>query len=79
MAIILPAHPIIMNPPTNYRRYSIKGYFDANTNEAVWWDDELLEESTAGAPGKMPLLSRADFNCPGDGKMMLDGKASKVR
>jgi len=64
--------------PTNYRRYSIKGYFDASTNETVWWDDELLEESTAKAPGKMPLLSRADFNCPGDGKMMLDGKASKV-
>jgi len=64
--------------PTNYRRYSIKGYFDASTNETVWWDDELLEESTAKAPGRMPLLSRADFNCPGDGKMMLDGKASKV-
>ena len=64
--------------PTNYRRYSIKGYFDANTNEAVWWDDDLLEESTASAPGKVPLLSRADFNCPGDGTMMLDGKASRV-
>src|SRR5688572_33217906 len=24
------------------------------------------------------LLSRADFNCPGDGTMMLDGKASRV-
>jgi len=64
--------------PTNYRRYCIKGYFDASTNEAVWWDDELLEESTANAPGKVPLLSRADFNCPGDGTMMLDGKASRV-
>jgi hypothetical protein len=64
----------------NYRRYSIKGYFDPNTNEAVWWDDQLLEEKTGrfSSPGKVPLLSRADFNCPGDGKMMLDGKASKV-
>jgi len=64
----------------NYRRYSIKGYFDANTNEAVWWDDELLEENTGrlSSPGKVPLLSRADFNCPGDGKMMLDGSVSKV-
>jgi hypothetical protein len=63
-----------------YRRYSIKGYFDPNTNEAVWWDDQLLEEKTGtfSSPGKVPLLSRADFNCPGDGKMMLDGKASKV-
>lgn len=64
----------------NYRRYSIKGYFDPTTNEAVWWDDQLLEEKTGhfSSPGKVPLLSRADFNCPGDGKMMLDGKVSKV-
>ena len=66
----------------NYRRYSIKGYFDATTNEAVWWDDQLIEEKSGrlniSTPGKMPLLSRADFNCPGGGsKMMLDGKAGK--
>jgi hypothetical protein len=64
----------------NYRRYSIKGYFDANTNEAVWWDEELLEEKNGriSTPGKVPLLSRADFNCPGGAKMMLEGKASRV-
>ncbi len=64
----------------NYRRYSIKGYFDPNTNEAVWWDDQLLEEKTGRltTPGRVPLLSRADFNCPGDGRMMLDGKAAEV-
>ena len=65
----------------NYRRYSIKGYFDQNTNSAVWWDDQLLEEKagrfTISTPGKIPMLSRADFNCPGGGKMMLDGKAAK--
>lgn len=65
----------------NYRRYSIKGYFDQQTNSAVWWDDQLLEEKSGrfsiSVPGKVPLLSRADFNCPGDGKMMLDGKAGK--
>lgn len=67
--------------PNNYRRYSIKGYFDPNTNAAVWWDDRLLEERSGrfsiSIPGKMPLLSRADFNCPGGGKMMLDGKAAE--
>jgi hypothetical protein len=66
----------------NYRRYSIKGYFDAETNEAVWWDDQLIEEKSGkysvSTPGKMPLLSRADFNCPGGSKMMLDGKSGKV-
>ena len=65
----------------NYRRYSIKGYFDPATNEAVWWDDQLIEEKTGrfslSSPGKISLLSRADFNCPGSGKMMLDGKTAK--
>ena len=65
--------------PNNYRRYSIRGYFDELTNSVVWWDDRLLEERSPkfslGNPGKMALLSRADFNCPGGGKMMLDGKA----
>ncbi len=64
---------------TSYRRFSIKGYFDPNTNSAVWWDDQLLEEKTGrlkiGA-GTIPYLSTADFNCPGSGKMYLDGKAS---
>ena len=63
----------------NYRRYSIRGYFDSKTNSTVWWDDQLLDERTGrfsiSTPGKIPLLSRADFNCPGSGKMMLNGKA----
>jgi hypothetical protein len=65
---------------SNFRRYSIKGYFDAITNEAVWWDDQLLEEKPGRsvAAGKVPLLARADFNCPGGGRMMLDGKTSRA-
>lgn len=63
----------------NYRRYSIRGYFDANTNQAVWWDDQLLEEKSGryslSSPGKIPYLSTADFNCPGSDKMFLDGNA----
>ena len=63
-----------------YRRYSIRGYFDANTNEAVWWDDQLIEERTGkfslNTPGKTPYLSSADFNCPGSDKMLLDGNAA---
>jgi hypothetical protein len=66
---------------SNYRRYSIKGYFDQLTNTTVWWDDKLLEEKSGRfsitSPGKIPLLSQADFNCPGGGKMMLDGTVSK--
>ncbi|HET9432225.1 MAG TPA: hypothetical protein VFO37_00650, partial [Chitinophagaceae bacterium] len=63
----------------NYRRYSIKGYIDPNTNQAVWWDDQLLEEKTGkfsvSTPGKIPYLSSADFNCPGSDQMFLDGDA----
>jgi hypothetical protein len=63
----------------NYRRYSVKGYFNQQTNEVIWWDEELLEEMIPRvrvlAPGEIPLLIEADFNCPGDGTMKLEGKA----
>ena len=63
--------------PNSYRRYSIKGYFEPTSNAVVWWDDQLIEERSGllgiGGPGKVPLLSKADFNCPGGGIMMLDG------
>jgi hypothetical protein len=62
---------------TRYRRYSIRGYLDDRDNSVVWWDDQLLEDKTKGInlfPGKKSRESRADFNCPGGGVMMLDGK-----
>lgn len=62
----------------NYRRYSIKGYFDSENNSAVWWDDQLIEEKSGRfslGSGKIAFLSRADFNCPGGDEMMLDGSA----
>jgi hypothetical protein len=40
--------------PTHYRRYSIKGYFDGGTNEAVWWDDQPIEEKS-GRGGSYPV------------------------
>jgi hypothetical protein len=61
--------------PSQYRRYRIKGYFDAASNEVVWWDDQLVEQKPVSLKGQMALLSRADFNCPGGGNMTLDGKA----
>jgi len=56
----------------NYLRYSIKGYFDANNNSVVWWDDQLISDEGRNSK-EIALLSVADFNCPGEGKMMLDG------
>ena len=65
--------------PDNYLRYSIKGYFDPGTNEAVWWDDQLTEETGPGSPGgKTPLISRADFDFPGYGRLTLGGKVYRM-
>jgi hypothetical protein len=58
----------------NYRRYSIKGYFDEQTNEVIWWDDELIS-AERGSPNE-PSLHVADFNCPGEGKIKLDGNST---
>ena len=30
---------------SNYRRYSVKGYFDGQTNDVIWWDDVLIEDN----------------------------------
>jgi hypothetical protein len=64
----------------DYRRFSVKGYFDDQAMDVVWWDDVLLEDHTSRrfigtGPGE-PLLAVADFNCPGEGVMKLDGKSS---
>ena len=58
----------------NFRRYSIKGYFDPQTNDVIWWDDQLLEGHTASLTEA--ALNVADFNCPGEDKMLLDGSSS---
>ena len=64
----------------NFRRYSIKGYFDPTDNSVVWWDDQLIEEKNGNSllPKReaSPYISSADFNCPGGTKMYLTGKAA---
>jgi hypothetical protein len=65
--------------PNIYMRYGVKGYFNSRTKEAVWWDDELIEEKGHGSPGENThFLARAYFNCPGYGHMILGEKASRV-
>jgi hypothetical protein len=59
---------------SNYRRYSVKGYFDDRNNDVIWYDDVLIEDHHSNRSG--PLLAVADFNCPGEGVMKLDGKSS---
>ena len=64
----------------NFRRYSIKGYFDATDNSVVWWDDQLIDEKNGNSLLSKRTASRyissADFNCPGGTKMYLTGKAA---
>lgn len=63
----------------NYIRYAVKGYFDPNSNSVVWWDDAMLEDRLSGklfGGDKDALLSVADFNCPGEDKMRLDGEST---
>jgi hypothetical protein len=55
-----------------YVRYSVKGYFNVMDNTVVWWDDQLIADKSYRA---QPMHSEADFNCPGEGVMKLDGKA----
>jgi hypothetical protein len=65
---------------SNYRRYSVKGYFDDKNNDVIWWDDVLIEDNNAQhfiGTGQQPLLAVADFNCPGEGIMKLDGNTSR--
>src|ERR1700733_8960498 len=59
---------------SNYRRYSVKGYFDDRNNDVIWYDDVLIEDHSSNH--SRPLLAVADFNCPGEGVMKLDGKSS---
>ncbi|WP_207511900.1 hypothetical protein [Longitalea luteola] len=65
---------------SNYIRYAVKGYFDPNNNSVVWWDDAILEDRLSGkifGGDKEALLSVADFNCPGEKTMRLDGESTK--
>lgn len=65
--------------PNIYMRYGVKGYFNSHTKEAVWWDDQLIEEKGHASPGENTcLLARASFNCPGYGRMILGEKPFKM-
>ncbi|OQP46638.1 hypothetical protein [Niastella populi] len=63
---------------SNYIRFAVKGYFDPNNNSVIWWDEAMLEDRLSGRiyGGKEALLSVADFNCPGENTMRLDGEST---
>jgi hypothetical protein len=64
--------------PGDYRRYSVRGYFDDQSQNVVWWDEQLLEEKTqARGIGSSAMMMVADFNCPGEGTMKLEGHTNE--
>jgi hypothetical protein len=64
----------------NFRRFTVKGHFDPLTNQVIWWDDVLLVDRApgifVGSNEPDALLSTADFNCPGEDVMLLDGSST---
>ena len=60
-----------------YSRYLIKGYF-APSGEIVWWDELLIEKKGQGMPtaDQSAFQFTADFNCPGEDIMKLDGNGN---
>ena len=57
----------------NYTAFNVRGYFDPFSGTVTWWDDSPLESSKQKI--SQPLQYIADFNCPGEGVMKLDGTA----
>jgi hypothetical protein len=67
------------NNANTYMRYSVKGYFDSVNNSVHWKDDKFLGVKPVGKTPvgvfRDPMISEADFNCPGNNVMKLDGKS----
>jgi hypothetical protein len=56
-----------------FARTLVRGYVDPADGTVRWWDEEILDGSFNGSPGA-PVTVTADFNCPGEGIMKLDGE-----
>lgn len=63
---------------SHYSRFRVKGYFDPS-GDIIWWDRELIESNGGkiSSPNTTPFRFAADFNCPGNDVMMLDGTAAR--
>ena len=61
-----------------YARFSIRGSI-ALDGDLLWWDETLIGSrgNSLLIPNKTANLFAADFNCPGDDIMKLDGNAVK--
>ncbi len=56
-----------------YSRFLVKGYINRE-GEIIWWDEQLIEhKGGAVVGGQTSLHYVADYNCPGEEIMKLDG------
>ncbi len=60
----------------DFRRYSIKGYFDLYDNSIVWWNHKQIYPAILEEDEARKLFS-ADYNCPGGTKMFLTSDPQK--
>lgn len=56
--------------PSRYERVPVRGYVDPWTGTVKFWEDGQNGEGHRGQ-----LVFETDYNCPGEGVLMLDGEA----
>lgn len=63
---------------SHYARFAVKGTMTME-GDALWWDESLIHTrgNSYMIPNKTAQLFAADFNCPGEDIMKLDGNAVK--
>jgi len=63
---------------SHYARFAIKGSMTMD-GDVLWWDEALITSkgNSMMIPNKTAQLFAADFNCPGEDIMKLDGNAVK--
>lgn len=63
---------------SHYARFAVKGTMTMD-GDALWWDESLIHTkgNSYMIPNKTAQLFAADFNCPGEDIMKLDGQAVK--
>ena len=61
---------------SSYARFAVKGSMSME-GDVLWWDEQLITTNgnSMAIPNRTANLFAADFNCPGDDIMKLDGSA----
>ena len=67
------------NTRNNYFTVPVRGYVNPYDGTVTWWQLTALARNEKGGPIRAPIPEEmqfsADYNCPGEGIMKLDGRA----